>query len=202
MTRFPLDGIVGEEGTDIAARSGRRWIIDPIDGTRDYIRATGLWAVLVALEEISTGKILVGVVYFPALGQTYTAVTGQGAYHDGSPIGVSTVATWEDAVVHVNNLMLMEAAPYGRDLLSWLSGCLGVRNLGGAMDAMLIASGKADVWLDPIAKPWDLAPLKLIIEEAGGRFHDNAGVAGIYGGNAVAYTPRLAARVKSLCRGE
>lgn len=200
LARYPLDGVVGEEAAEIPSQSGRRWIVDPIDGTRDYVRATGRWAVLVGLEDIASNSLLAGVVHFPALGDTYTAITGQGASRNNTKIHVSSVTCWSDAIVHVNNLMRMAAAPYVSALLPWLSGCFGVRNLGGALDAMMVASGKADVWLDPITQPWDLAPLKLIIEEAGGRLHSNNGDSTIYGGNVIAYTPALASRVELLLK--
>src|SRR5277367_1775926 len=94
---FPDDGVLGEEGARAESRSGRRWIIDPIDGTRDYVRGNPLWANLIALE--SGGEVVVGVVNLPVLGNLYTATRGGGAHRDGTAIRVSSKKTIEEAVL-------------------------------------------------------------------------------------------------------
>ncbi len=94
---FPEDGLLGEEGTLAESRSGRRWIIDPIDGTRDYVRGNPLWANLIALEE--DGEVVAGVVNLPMLGNLYSAWRGGGALHNGSPIGVSSKSSIDEAVL-------------------------------------------------------------------------------------------------------
>src|SRR5580692_12352473 len=97
---FPDDGILGEEGARAESRSGRRWIIDPIDGTRDYVRGNPLWANLIALE--AGGDVVAGVVNLPVLGNLYIGSRQGGAYRDNSPIHVSSKKTVEESVVCFN----------------------------------------------------------------------------------------------------
>ena len=193
---FPDDGIMGEEGANRATKSGRRWIVDPVDGTRDFVRGTERWAVLLGLEESEGGRILVGVAHFPVTGQTYYAVNGGGAFCNNERIHASPVTQLKDAIVHLNGLIQNEKMPYRDRLLDWVRGAFAVRSMGGAPDAMLVASGKSDIWLEPGCKPWDLAPVKLILEEAGARFFTLSGGNGIYENNALACAPGLEAEVR------
>jgi histidinol phosphatase-like enzyme (inositol monophosphatase family) len=196
--KFPQDGILGEEGARKDSRSGRRWIIDPIDGTRDFVRGNPLWAVLIGLEQ--DGEALAGVAAFPALGYTYSATRGGGAWRNtgggNERIQVSGIDAIESAVLCVNGFNRVAREPYGSRLLGWMEEFWAVRSLGGALDAMLVASGQADAWIERKAEVWDLAPLQVIVEEAGGRFFDFAGRRGIAGGNAVACAPGLETIVK------
>lgn len=193
---FPDDGLLGEEGTNIESRNGRRWIIDPIDGTRDYVRGTPLWANLIGLE--SDGEVVAGVVNLPLLGELYTASRGGGAFRNGDPIRVSNKTSFAESVLCVNGLNRFAGIPFHDRLLEVLPSFWAVRSLGGAPDAMLIASGHADFWIEPKAAPWDLAPLKIVIEEAGGRFSDFQGRGTIFGGHCVAYAPGLEPEVQAL----
>lgn len=199
---FPDDGVLGEEGAAVATQSGRRWIIDPVDGTRDFVRSTGRWAVLIGLEEFEGGPILAGVCHFPVTAQTYYASPGQGAWCNDQRIFASKVTSLKQAVVHVNGMIAPHKMPYRDRLLDWCSGAFAIRSLGGAPDAMLLAEGKSDIWLEPSCKPWDLAPLKVILEEAGVRFFSLDGTSSIYNNNALACTPALEADVWRLVRGE
>src|ERR1700730_4716375 len=103
---FPDDGLLGEEGARAESRSGRRWIVDPIDGTRDYVRGNPLWANLIALE--SNGEVVVGVVNLPVLGNLYTATRGSGAHRDGTAIRVSSKKTIEEAVLFMNEFRRLD----------------------------------------------------------------------------------------------
>src|SRR5690242_10702559 len=107
---FPADGILGEEGSSKAGTSGRRWIIDPIDGTRDFVRGNRFWCVLLALEEAD--ESVVGVAHFPLLGETYWAARGHGAYRNGEPIRASGVSNIGESVFTPNGLHLAQAAPH------------------------------------------------------------------------------------------
>jgi histidinol phosphatase-like enzyme (inositol monophosphatase family) len=188
---FPGDGVLGEEGARGEASSGRRWIVDPIDGTRDYVRGSPSWAVLIGLEV--NNEVVAGVCEMPALGMTFTASSGDGAWMNGSRLRVSSVASPSEAVLCVNSLTSYHLSEYRDSLLEWISRFWTVRSMGGCLDAMLVAQGQADAWIDPSAAPWDLAALKIIIEEAGGRLLDFHGTPTIYGGNAVACVPALEA---------
>ncbi len=193
---FPDDGLLGEEGTHVESRNGRRWIIDPIDGTRDYVRGTPLWANLIGLE--ADGEVVAGVVHLPMLGGLYTGSRGGGAFRNGVPIRVSDKKSFSEAVLCVNGLNRFGDLPFRDRLIEVLPSFWAVRSLGGAPDAMLMASGHTDFWIEPKAAPWDLAPLKIIIEEAGGRLSDFQGRNTIYGGHCVAYAPGLEQDVRAL----
>jgi histidinol-phosphatase len=159
----PGEAVLGEEeGTSAGTR---RWILDPIDGTRNYTRGIPVWATLVALEE--AGDVRLGVVSAPALRRRWWAERGDGAFADGERIGVSTVARVEDAVL---SLAYDDALPTiaGR---AWH-----VRGLGDFWAHMLVAEGAVDAAVDAVGvREWDLAAVQVIVEEAGGRFSDFAG---------------------------
>ncbi len=199
-SEFPADGLLGEEGSDTAAASGRRWIIDPIDGTRDFTRGNRFWANFLALEDAS-GPAL-GLVSFPALGELYWAARGRGAWRivDGheTRMAVSAISGAASAVACINGLADAASRPYAERLLPFMHRFDSVRSMGGALDAMLVCCGQADLWFEASAKPWDLAPLAVIARESGARFHSHSGEETIYGGNAVVYTPSLEPDVREL----
>ncbi len=196
---FPDDGIMGEEGARSDSRSGRRWIIDPIDGTRDYVRGNPLWANLIALE--ADGDVVVGVVNLPVLGKFYSASRGGGAHHNGSRIHASAKTLVGDSVLCVNGYDKMAKLPFRGRLLDWMERFWAVRGMGGAADAMMVASGQAEVWIEPVASPWDFAPLKVILEEAGARYLNIDGGSTIYAGNAVGCAPGLEQEVRRFLHG-
>ncbi|MEZ5353569.1 MAG: inositol monophosphatase family protein [Bryobacteraceae bacterium] len=195
--QYPDDGILGEEGAEKASGSGRRWIVDPIDGTRDFVRGNRLWSMLLALED--SGDVVVGVAYFPALGEMYWAEKGRGAWRTPQKPGsgeverlrVSSVKEIGQAVFCLNAFTNVQRSAFSRNLLDWLRHFWAVRSLGGALDAMMVAAGSADAWIEQSAKPWDLAAIKIIAEEAGARFFNFDGGDSIYGGNCVLCVPAL-----------
>jgi histidinol-phosphatase len=191
---FPEDGILGEEGARAESRSGRRWIIDPIDGTRDYVRGNPLWANLIALE--AGDQVVVGVVNLPMLGKFYTASRGGGAYRNGSVIHASSKTSVDESVLCVNGYDKVAKSPFYGRLLDWMTQFWAVRGLGGAADAMMVASGQAEIWIEPGASPWDFAPLKVIIEEAGGCYLNVDGGSSIYAGNGIGCAPGLEQEVR------
>ena len=191
---FPDDGLLGEEGATKESASGRRWIIDPIDGTRDFIRGTRAWSVLIGLED--NGKVVAGHAYFPGWDEMYSAAKGEGAFWDGVRVYASNVSRMSDALLCCNGLGYMNRYPFAKDLVPWMAGFWTVRSMGGCLDAMLIATGRADAWIEAQAKPWDLAPLKIIAEEAGCLTFDFDGNDSIYGGNFVICVPALADEMK------
>ncbi len=193
---FPEDGMLGEEGASRESRNGRKWIIDPIDGTRDFVRGIPLWAVLIGLEE--NGEIVAGAAYSPGQNSLLWAARGHGAWANGSRIHVSSKTTPSDAVLSFNGFNKIGVRTFAPALLAWVEKFWAVRSLGGSVDAILLAQGKADVWIEPNAAPWDLAPLKILVEEAGGVFRSFSGQKTIYGGNAYACTPALEPYVTDL----
>ncbi|HUA18916.1 MAG TPA: inositol monophosphatase family protein [Bryobacteraceae bacterium] len=193
---FPEDGLMGEEGTRAESRSGRRWIIDPIDGTRDYVRGNSLWANLIALED--HGEVVAGVVHLPMLAKLYTGARGGGAFCNGAKIQASRKKTLEESVLCFNAFNKIQDAPFREPWLNWMAHCWAMRGLGGAPDAMMVASGQAEIWIEPSASPWDFAPLKIILEEAGARYFNLDGGASIYDGNCVACAPGLEPAVRQM----
>jgi len=169
------DAVLGEEhGT--TGGGARRWILDPIDGTRSYARGIPTWATLVALE--ASGVIRLGVVSAPALGRRWWAERGAGAFADGGPIRVSTIARVEDAVL---------CLPLDPKLHEIARRAWHARGLGDFWGHMLVAEGAVDGTVDGAfgLSEWDLAAVQVIVEEAGGRFTDAAGASRIDSGTAV-----------------
>ncbi len=186
---FPDDGLLGEEGAKRESRSGRRWIIDPIDGTRDFVRGIPTWGVMIALE--AEGEVVAGVCNLAALGELYSAAKGLGAFRNGLRIHVASAKPVDQALICLTAFNSLEGRPFADRLTSWLARFWAARSMGGCMDAMCVACGRADAWIEVEAKAWDLAALKIIAEEAGARFFNFDGKASIYGGNCVITIPAL-----------
>jgi histidinol-phosphatase len=196
---FPSDGILGEEFGDQPGKSGRRWILDPIDGTQSFIRGVPLYGVLVGLEE--EGRCVAGVAGFPGLGQTYWAASGQGAWCDGERIAVSQATDLASAT-----LLTSDAKPghYGDKYAGFerLLRAVGrQRGWGDCYGYALVASGFAEIMVDPLLNPWDSAAIVPIVEEAGGAFFTWEGDASIYGGSGIATPRALHETVLALLRG-
>lgn len=186
---FPEDGQMGEEGVAKPSKSGRTWIIDPIDGTRDFIRGNQQWGVLLGLEE--NGKPVAGVAHFPIQAKTYTALVGGGSWCNDKRIRVSTISDVNRAVVCFNGLQNNRKWPYRDMVMDFLSQFWCVRSMSGSPDVVMVAAGQADIWVEPSAKPWDLCPMKVIVEEAGGVFFNFKGTDSIYEGNALVCNPHF-----------
>jgi histidinol-phosphatase len=199
----PGDAVVGEEfGASVGEDTTRRWIIDPIDGTKNYVRGVPVWATLLALEE--AGEVTTGVVSAPALHRRWWARRGDGAFVAdglaGSPrrIRVSGVRSLEDA--HFIFAGLEDWTTQGRldGLLALGARCWRTRGLGDLWSYMLVAEGGAEIGIDPTVSLWDLAAPQIVVEEAGGRFTDFSGVARADGGSGVATNGLLHDEVLSI----
>jgi histidinol-phosphatase len=193
---FPSDAILGEEGSSKSGTSGRRWIVDPIDGTRDFVRGNRFWCVLVGLE--AGDESLVGVAHFPMLDETYWAANGGGTYLNEGRLRASARTAVGECSFHPNGLQLAEALPYFPTIIELMQRSWSVRAYGGALDACLVAAGQVDIWFEPKVAPWDLAALRPIIEEAGGVFSALDGSRRIDRGSAFACAPELAGEVRKM----
>ncbi len=191
---FPEDGILGEEGASKSGKSGRRWIIDPIDNTRDFIRGGPFWCVLIALEEAD--ESIVGVAHFPRLNLTYYSARGGGSYLNEERLQTSAIASIGKSVFCPNGLHHPTARPHLERLVKLMQSCWSVRVYGGALDACLLAAGHADLWFESKVAPWDLAALRLIVEEAHGIYFALDGSRSIYQGTAIGCAPGIAAEVR------
>jgi histidinol-phosphatase len=184
----PGDALIGEE-FGLSGDAERRWVFDPIDGTKNYVRAVPVWATLIALQH--NEKSVVGVVSAPALGRRWWAAAGHGAwtsFQGGDPkrCQVSAVSTISDASLSHASVMGWEEAGKLQPFLDLLRSCWRTRGFGDFWGYMLVAEGAVDIATEPSLSLWDLAPITTIVEEAGGRFTDLSGVARADGGSGLA----------------
>ncbi len=181
----PGQAILGEErGEDVcASAAAARWIVDPIDGTKNYVRGVPVWATLIALQR--DGRMVVGVVSAPALGRRWWAARGEGAWAGGRPIRVSKVAAVEDAFMSYDGLERFDGSVGDGRLLHLARRCWRSRGLGDFWSHVLVAEGAVDIAAEPEVSLWDVAPIQVIVEEAGGRFTNLEGEARADGGSAV-----------------
>ncbi len=185
---FPDCGVLGEEFGGRGTKEVR-WIIDPIDGTKNFVRGIGIWATLIALEE--RGEVTVGVIHNPVTAELYTARRGAGAFLNGERIRVSDVAELGRAFFLHAGLGIVRKGGHWDGFARLIDATDRQRGFGDYMGYGLVAEGKAEIYAELDLKPWDLAAPKILVEEAGGRFTDFAGRTTIYTGTAVATNGRL-----------
>lgn len=185
---FPDHGFLGEEfGAEGSTEV--RWIIDPIDGTMNFVRRIPFWAVLIALEE--HGAVTAGVMLNPVTGDLYSARRGGGAFANGERVRVSDIADVARSQFLHAGLRLVRETPYWEGFVRLIDGSYRQRGFGDYYGYGLVAEGKAEIYAESDVKAWDLAAAKIIVEEAGGRFTDLAGHDTVYGGNALATNGRM-----------
>jgi myo-inositol-1(or 4)-monophosphatase len=200
--RFPGHAIIGEEfGVSEAAQgASHRWIIDPIDGTKSFLRGVPLFAVLIGLE--IEGRVEVGAAYFPALDEMLSAASGLGCWWNGRPARVSAVASLDEAWMAFTDPASFDI--YGRrEAFERLKRATYHR--AGWSDAygyLLVATGRAELMLDPVMNVWDCGPFPPIFREAGGYFGSWQGEQTIHAGEALATTAALLPQVLSIIQDE
>ncbi len=179
----PGDAVLGEEfGTTGAGR--RRWIVDPVDGTKGYARGIPVWATLIGLEV--DGDLVAGVVSAPALGSRWSAARGHGAQRDGEPVTVSKVARIEDAHLAYDSVDAFESVGLEAEFLALARRCWRVRGFGDFWAHMLVADGSIDIAVEVGGlEVWDLAAVWVVVEEAGGRCTDLRGEPRVDGGDVI-----------------
>src|SRR5690606_11484096 len=188
--RFPDDGILGEEYGLERAEARRRWVLDPIDGTKTYSRGVPLWGTLVAVME--GPEILAGAASFPALDELICAAPGEKCWLNGRATRVSQYSRLDDALVLTTD-PTFSASPERRVGWSRLEAeAQASRSWGDCYGYLLVASGRAEVMVDSVLSEWDAAALQPIIEEAGGVFTDWTGARTARGGSAIATNSALA----------
>jgi histidinol-phosphatase len=198
---FPDDALLAEESGHIAGRaSDRRWIVDPLDGTRGFSRGGLFWGPLVALE--AAGTVVAGAMALPALGRTYWAGRGLGAWREnGTRLRVSPIEDWSEATLAAGELqnLLRPATAAGIEML--VRSAAQTRCPGDLAGAALVLDGLAEAWLEAGVKPWDVAAVHVLVEEAGGRFSDFVGRVSIDGGQALASNGLVHQRVLAALSG-
>ena len=180
LAAYPDDAIEGEEEGEVAGRTGRTWVIDPIDGTKAFAQGVPLFATLLAL--VDEDGPAVGVICLPALDECVWAGRGRGANWDGVPCRVSGHAGLEDSYVCTSGLSYWPDRALGRVRAAGAR----IRTWGDAYGYALVATGRAEAMVDPECFDWDVAPMSVIVTEAGGRFSDAAGADDWRSGSAVA----------------
>ncbi|RUP02609.1 MAG: histidinol-phosphatase [Mycobacterium sp.] len=185
----PDDSVLGEEFGGTTTWNGRQWIIDPIDGTKNFVRGVPVWASLVALLE--DGVPVVGVVSAPALQRRWWAARGQGAFASvagATPrrISVSAVAELNSASLSFSSLTGWAQLGLREQFIDLTDAVWRVRAYGDFLSYCLLAEGAVDIATEPEVSVWDLAALDVLVHEAGGRFTSLDGTAGPHGGSAVA----------------
>ncbi|WP_434348666.1 histidinol-phosphatase [Myxococcus virescens] len=192
--RFPNDGILGEEFGETRPGAKRRWLLDPIDGTKTFIRGVPLWGTLVALAEGE--RILVGAAYFPAVSELLVAAPGRGCFWNDQRAAVSTQAELSQAVVLSTDERFPVYPERGAAWRALARDAAVDRTWGDCYGYLLVATGRAEVMVDELLSPWDGAALQPIIEEAGGVFTDWTGRRTAFGGNGIATNAALARVVR------
>jgi histidinol-phosphatase len=195
---FPHHGILGEEFGEVAGRSSYRWVLDPLDGTRSFIQGVPLYGVMMGLED--AGRAVLGVVHFPALGETVYAAKGEGCYWNGRRARVSEVTQLEDAVVLATSVRSLYEEGRGRAFEVLQNKTRLQRTWGDCYGHILVATGRAEIMLDPILNIWDCAALQPILEEAGGTFTDWAGTPTHTEGNGISTNSHLFQTVMEIVR--
>ncbi|MGC4047427.1 MAG: inositol monophosphatase family protein [Armatimonas sp.] len=187
LKSFPDHAILGEEEGETAGTSPYRWVVDPIDGTKAFVAGVPLYGVLIGVEK--EGVPVVGVIYLPPLNDMVSAATGLGCHWNGRPCRVSEVKDLKDALVVSSSI---RRAQQRSDAYETLAEKVRLcRTWGDAFGYAMVATGRAEVMLDPVKAPWDVAPMPVILAEAGGKFTTWKGDADIYGPDGVATNAHL-----------
>ena len=180
------DGLVGEEFGSDKGSSGRYWVIDPIDGTKNFMRGVPTWATLIALVQVDASgneEVVVGIASAPALARRWAAAKGHGATVNEKKISVSKVSSLSDASISYSDFVGWgdRLEPFQK----MLAGAWRTRGIGDFWSHMLVAEGAVDVAIEPSLALWDMAALDIIVREAGGTFTNTAGQNGPFGGSGV-----------------
>jgi histidinol-phosphatase len=201
---FPDHGFLGEETGEHAGASSTRWIVDPLDGTKGFTRGRTFWGALVAVEH--EGRIAAGAMALPVLGETYWAARGLGAWmraRDGAPVPlrVSRLQSWADATLSYGEPHVLFRPPLLERIAALALSAQTARCYGDLAGCALVLQGKAEAWVEAGVRIWDLAPLQILVEEAGGTFTDLEGKATHASGSCVASNGLVHEHVLHALRG-
>lgn len=181
---YPADGILGEEEEEKQLGANkRRWIVDPIDGTYNYAKHIPIFATLLALEH--NGKIVLGVVHAPAMIETYWAESGQGAFKNGNRINVSKCDDLSKSMLNFGGPNRILECGYWKGFTQLVKQTERQKGFGDYLGFGLVFEGKSEAMIEIGVKPWDIAPMKILVEESGGRYSDLAGGDSVYLGNCL-----------------
>lgn len=201
---FPKDGVLGEEFPEQPGTSPFRWILDPIDGTKSFIHGVPLYGTLVGVEH--AGQPVVGLIRIPALDECVYAATGQGAWYVAGDQAPRPARVSDCPRLAEGLFLTSEVSNFGRlgrrDVYQRLEAAARLsRSWGDCYGYLMVATGRAEVMVDPVAAVWDLAALQPVIEEAGGTFSDWQGRRTVHSGQSVATNGRIHDEVLGLIGG-
>ncbi len=194
--RFPDDGILGEEFPDLRSDARRRWIIDPIDGTKSFISEVPLWGTLIAVAD--GDEIIAGAAFFPATTELIVAANGCGCWLNDSQSHVSSVADIASATILTSQSPFSTDEPTASRWGQLEKSARISRSWGDCFGYLMVASGRAEVMADPKLSAWDIAAFLPIIREAGGTITDFAGAVTAFGGSAIATNRVLGPQVREI----
>jgi histidinol-phosphatase len=194
--RFPHDGILGEEFPDVRPDSKYRWIIDPIDATKSFVRGVPLWGTLVAVAE--GHDIIAGAAFFPAVSEIIVAADGCGCWWNDERARVSSVAELSEATILTSSIPFSTAATLTARWNRLEQSVNASRTWGDCFGYLMVATGRAEVMADPVLSSWDIAAFLPIVREAGGVVTDFRGDITAFGGSAIATNRALAEKVRGL----
>jgi histidinol-phosphatase len=192
---FPRDGVLGEELGETQPDARRRWVLDPIDGTKTFVRGVPLWGTLVALCEAET--VLAGAAYFPAVQEIVAAAPGEGCWWNGVRCRVSQIAHLEQATILATDERMHDMADRRASWHRLAELAQVSRTWGDCYGYLLVATGRAEVMVDPVMSVWDACALQPVIEEAGGVFTDWRGRRTAFGGDTIATNDVLSRVVRT-----
>ena len=194
--RFPHDGILGEEFGESRSGATRHWLIDPIDGTKSFVRSVPLWGTLVAVTEGE--RVIAGAIYCPVVNELVVAALGEGCFWNDTRCQVSTVSALSDATIVTTDDRFIERSER-RDRWGTLANRANVvRTWGDCYGYIMLATGRADVMIDNLTSPWDAAALYPVVTEAGGIFTDWTGKPTPFGGDVIATNHALGTEVRTI----
>ncbi|MFO0876804.1 MAG: inositol monophosphatase family protein [Gemmataceae bacterium] len=196
---FPTDGFLGEEYGDTPGSSGYRWIIDPIDGTRSFVRGIPTWGTLLGLEY--KGELIAGIAESPPFGQTYHALRGQGAFRNDRKIHVSTVDDLSQSMVFYSSLSWFLKAGKETEFTDLVRRSDRQRGYGDWYGFLLVAQGSGEVMVEHGVHAWDIAAIQPIVEEAGGRMTSWNGTFDLFAPDVIASNGKLHEEVLSILHG-
>jgi histidinol-phosphatase len=196
---FPNDGLLGEEHGEEAGSSGYRWIIDPIDGTRSFVRGVPIWGTLIGLEY--QGELIAGVARVPPLGVTYRALRGDGAFRDNRRLHVSNIDQLAQAQLFYSGINWFHESGCIGSFLEFAGATQRQRGFGDFYGFVLVAQGSGEFMIDHGVHAWDIAALKPIVEEAGGSFSNWDGGFNLHSADVIASNGKLhAAAVQAMSK--
>ncbi|MAE77593.1 MAG: inositol phosphatase [Planctomycetes bacterium] len=186
---FPDHDVIGEETGEHVRGAQYRWYVDPIDGTRGFTRGGSFWGPLIALAEGS--EVLAGALGLPVLGDVYWAGRGLGCHKNDTRLALSTVEDWSEATLSLGELRRLLAPPYRDSITRLASTAASARCYGDLASATQLLDGRAEAWVEAGVKAWDIAPMQVLVEEAGGVFRDLEGNRDFKTGTAIATNGRV-----------